>query len=406
MKHRFLLSGLLFSGILYASATTPLIHMEQEDSRPQVTESGKLNAIPMPGTRNSSGVPRGSTAGRLAVNGYEFNWTPSQQSGKATGGADLLSACLSDDETALLLTERIGGSNKPNSTRLILINTGNGKIIRSTFLKERRLAETQFLPGSDQVLAIQHAQADFEMPEALIRIDLKSGKVISQCQATGEILSFCSDGSKAWFTVKEENFIYEVDLSDMEKSPVSIRTVVENPRLILTPDAQKVIAYGKGKIEKFKPSAETKLTLEQAFDSPAGFAPAQAFIADDSGFLMLLCEPDKKAVLFKGASYEEIDTKPAGFHAIYRKENLLFYGILKHNAIGMIPLPGTALKGRPIVPGKLKPVSRNVTWKMFALSTSPCKILLIDTRSNITMLEITKRRWKKSNVLLVDKTGM
>ena len=129
---------------------------------------------------------------------------------------------------------------------------------------------------------------------------------------------------------------------------------------------------------KNKVSEETKLTLEQAFDSPAGFAPAQAFIADDSGFLMLLCEPDKKAVLFKGASYEEIDTKPAGFHAIYRKENLLFYGILKHNAIGTIPLPGTALKGRPIVPGKLKPVSRNVTWKMFALSTSPCKILLID----------------------------
>lgn len=407
MKHRFLLTWLLFSGLLCASATTPVIHMEQEDSRPQVAETGRLDAVSMPGVRNNSGVPRGSTAGRLAVNGYEFNWTPSQQSGKATGGADLLSAALSDDETVLLLTERIGGKDKPNSTRLILINIRSGKIIRSTLLKERRIAEARFIPGTDQLLAIQHAQKEFEMPEALVRIDLKTGRVIARSKpAGGELLSFCTDGSKAWYTVKDQEYIYELDLAAMDQEAQAIRSRITGSRLIITPDMQTVIAFGKEKIEKFKVSAEQKLALIQTIDILPGFAPTQALAADDSGFQLFLVEPDKKAVLYKGSSPTEADMKPASFHTIYRKDNTLFYGILKHNAIGKIALPGISISGRPVVPGKLKPVSRNVTWKMFALSTSPCKILLIDTRSNISMLEVTKRRWKKSNILLVDKTGM
>ena len=80
--------------------------------------------------------------------------------------------------------------------------------------------------------------------------------------------------------------------------------------------------------------------------------------------------------------------------------------MLKHNAIARFDLPNTTPFGRPVVPGKLKPLTRNITWKMFALSARTPQALLVDNRGNITQLEVTKRRWKKSNLLVVDKTGM
>jgi hypothetical protein len=91
---------------------------------------------------------------------------------------------------------------------------------------------------------------------------------------------------------------------------------------------------------------------------------------------------------------------------IGRGGNFLLYGLLKNNAVGRVTLPDTEVEGRPVIPSKLKPINRNSTWKIFALTGTPQKALLIDIRGNVTLLEITKRRWKKIPVLTVDRTGM
>ena len=407
MKHRFLLFVMLFSGLLAASSNSQLYYSENTDDRPKIEQTGSFSGSPSPGVKNNSGVPRGSSAGRLAVNDMSFSWKPSQISTKATGGADLISASLSDDETVLLIAERIGGTNKPNSTRLVLLNVRNNKIIRGMLLKERRLSNAAFIPGSDKVLAVQQAQTEFGMQDVLLVIDLKRNKITSQsAPATGKISSCCTDGTKVWYTVDRNSFIHELTLDEMKEKPVLIRSLVTDPRLVITPDNATVIVYGKNKIEKYKASAEKKLALSQIFDTVPRFSPTQALIADDSGSLILLVEPDKRAVLYKDTIPAEFSAKPAGFQALFRKDNVLLYGLLKNNAIGVITLPDTEVQGRPVIPAKLKPINRNNTWKMFALSGTPQKALLIDIRGNVTILEITKRRWKKIPVLTVDRTGM
>ena len=405
MKHRFLLLVMLFSGLLAASSNSQLYYSENTDDRPKIEQTGSFSGSPSPGVKNNSGVPRGSSAGRLAVNDMSFSWKPSQISTKATGGADLISASLSDDETVLLIAERIGGTNKPNSTRLVLLNVRNNKIIRGMLLKERRISNAAFIPGSDKVLAVQQAQTEFNMPDALLVIDLKRNKITSH-PAPGSIVSCCTDGEKAWYTVKENTFIYEAALDEMKEKPVLIRSLVTEPRLVLAPDNATVIVYGQNKLEKYKASSDKKLSLIQTFDTVGRFSPTQALVADDSGSLVLLVEPDKRAILYRDTIPAEFSAKPAGFQALFRKDNVLLYGLLKNNAIGVITLPDTEVEGRPVIPSKLKPINRNSTWKIFALTGTPQKALLIDIRGNVTMLEITKRRWKKIPVLTVDRTGM
>ena len=68
-------------------------------------------------------------------------------------------------------------------------------------------------------------------------------------------------------------------------------------------------------------------------------------------------------------------------------------------------LPSTMPEGKPVVPGKLKPLSRNTTWKLLPLTGNGIQAILIDHRANVMRLEITKRRWKKHAVLTIDKTG-
>ena len=97
MKHRFLLFVMLFSGLLAASADAQFYYSENTDDRPKVEQTGSFTESSSPGVKNNSGVPRGSSAGRLAVNDMSFSWKPSQISTKATGGADLVAASLSDD---------------------------------------------------------------------------------------------------------------------------------------------------------------------------------------------------------------------------------------------------------------------------------------------------------------------
>ena len=175
---------------------------------------------------------------------------------------------------------------------------------------------------------------------------------------------------------------------------------------MVAPDNATVIVYGQNKLEKYKASSDKKLSLIQTFDTVGRFSPTQALVADDSGSLVLLVEPDKRAILYRNTVPAEFSAKPAGFQALFRKENVLLYGLLKNNAIGRVTLPDTEVEGRPVIPTKLKPINRNNTWKIFALTGTPQKALLIDIRGNVTMLEITKRRWKKIPVLTVDRTGM
>lgn len=69
-----------------------------------------------------------------------YDWAPSPDRSRITGGADLVDAFLSSDETLLVVLEKVGGKEGPNATRVICCNLRNGKIVRGFTIPERKLA--------------------------------------------------------------------------------------------------------------------------------------------------------------------------------------------------------------------------------------------------------------------------
>lgn len=407
MKYNIVLLFVLLPLILKASPALPVIYTEHEESRTAVEDTGSMTVVDSPGVRNDKGTPRGSAAGRLAVNGKEFLWKPSQIKGKATGGADLISAVLSGDETVLLIAERIGGTDMPNSTRLVLINLRNNRIIRSVMLRNNRISELHFIPGSDTVLAVRQAQSFAGHKNALIRIDLRRGRITAESYpAPGKITSVCTDGASVWYTVKNTPYIFETTLENFKAAPEKIRTRTRQPKAAVSHDGAVLLAFGKKYYELFRPGMDDKKTaLMRTVDIPDGFAPNEAMLLDDRGGLILMIEQEKKAVLYINGTAKEFPQTCGSTAAFFKKDNLLLLGLLKQNAVAKVNLPDTVFDGKPVIPGKLKPLSRNGLWKMLPLTGDTLSAVIIDTRGNVMRLEITKRRWKKHPVLIVDRTG-
>ncbi|MBQ7207991.1 MAG: hypothetical protein IJS01_09365 [Lentisphaeria bacterium] len=402
MKRIFLPLAAVFFCSLPAGPAVPVIRMEETDERPKVAETGKLTEFESSGKSSS---PRGSAAGRLAA-GKDFRWTPSQIEGRATGGADIREILLSADESLLVMAERIGGENKPNSTRFILVSLRDKKIIRAVTLKERRITAAAFIPGTDTLIAAESAQPEFGRDNALVRIDLKRGKISAPSRSEeAPVTSLCTDGEKVWYTVKDSTMIRELRLDAFSAEPGSVRTRATDPRVSLSPDGSRLVAFGKGMCEIFKTSADNLAALQQSFETAGTFSPAQILVLDDRASSLVLVEPAKQAALYLNGSSKTLTEKCGPVAAFFKEENMLLLGLLKNDAIAKIPLPGAEPEGKPVVPGKLKPASRNGNLKLLALSGTPARAVLVDSRANVMLLEITKRRWKKTPVLTVDKTG-
>ena len=407
MKTVFILFCSLYTLVLAAANALPVIYNDEMEQKIAPAETGKMQEIPSPGTRNDSDTPRGTFAGRLAVNDRIFQWTPSQIRGKVTGGADLIDAILSPDESMLLLAERLGGSNAPNSTRLIMVNLRNGKVCRSIKLAEERITKILFIPGSDRLIAIRSAQPEFNKADALIVINLKSGRIIRHSKPQEDaITSLASDGEKVWFTVKNQPEFRELSLDDLKADPVKIRTKTRDAKVAITQNQSNLIVYGNDFLEQFRVSSEQKPTLEKSISIPGNFLPSAVEMLSQDGSILLLSEPGKKAVLFQNGEMQTLAEKTDGNTAVFSKEKIIVLGIHKNNALLKFTLPSTAPDGKAVIPGKLKPLCKNSTWKLLPLTGDGIQAILIDHRANIMRLEITKRRWKKHAVLTIDKTGL
>ncbi|MBQ9501605.1 MAG: hypothetical protein IJU70_05565 [Lentisphaeria bacterium] len=403
MKRKFLLSAVLFQFLLAAGPAVPVIRMELREERPQVAETGKLTEFSPAAAAVSA--PEGTAAARLA-SGKDHQWQPSQLAGRATGGADLADIVLSPDESLLVMAERVGGENKPNSTRFILVGLRDRKIIRAVTLKERRISHIAFIPGTDRLIASEDAQSGFDRKNGLAVIDLKEGRLLASSRPEeSPVTSLCTDGKKVWYTVEKSGLVRELALDRLGEGPEKIRTQVPEARVILSSDGGMLISFGREKCERFKINAEGPATLHQSCDTERDFSPVQAVSLNGDGSNVLLLEPAGRAILSLNGSSRILTEKSGAVAAFFKKENILLLGLLKNDGIVKIPLPAAEPEGKPVTPGKLKPASRNGNLKLLALSGSPVRAVLVDTRANVMMLEITRRRWKKIPILTVDKTG-
>ena len=94
--------------LLFGAADVPPIPFEEETERPAVAETGRLLELKDPAADNRGNTPPGALASLVARPGVVYDWAPSPDRSRITGGADLVDAFLSTDETLLVVLEKRG----------------------------------------------------------------------------------------------------------------------------------------------------------------------------------------------------------------------------------------------------------------------------------------------------------
>ena len=394
------LSGWAESGS--AVMLPPRIHTDDQPEIRRVTPTGKLIEAKLPGA-SASGAPAGMAAARLARPGRVFRWTPSPDTSRVTGGADLLDAALSPDESLLVLAERIGGAGALNSTRLLLVDLYGGRIVSSWEIERRRLIRIGFIPGeNDELWAV--AQGQEGGADQLLRISLNTGRIVAESGPLAfSVLDVAATESGLWTAAANHDF-YQFDPANPATPPSPVRSQLATPKLLAAPDGSRLTVFGPGRLEIYRVIRNAKPVLASSRPLPSGFNPDHglAVTPDASGAVLL--ETGGAARLIAGDSDLPLlaaDAAPGCFH---QAANLLLIGNRAVDGFCPFSLPATE-PGKTVIPGKLRPDNRNGVFRIFARGAAEAEAVLIDHRANVYLLTFSRRRVKKQAVLIVDRTG-
>ncbi len=390
----FALSGAL---LLYAQNNAPKIFMAYENKTPAVEDTGKLLRIQTPSARNTADTPPGSLAARIAEENTMFEWSPSQDPARITGGAHLADAALSPDESTLVIAERIGGSG-PNSTRLVFFNLCNDKLVRAIELKQRKLAAIAFSPaGGSTLWAVEEEQPLLSAPARVIGIDLLSGKIESESMVLENTpAGFAVADKLLWVSLPDSESLLQFRLASPDAPPQKIRSRIAGATLQLTPDARTLLLAGAGRIERFRVTG-TQTEFTGGAPLPSQERPGVVIPVTDDGSGFAVASPEKPAYLISGGAARQLDENSGGTGCFRRKEGELLLAVMQKQAIKLFPADST-VAAATVSPGNLRPFNKNENWKLFALSGEKRELLLIDHRGNISRLEIRPRRWEKTEL--------
>ena len=393
---RFFLLAAALSTAASLSADAPLIRIDDEESTPVVEETGRLIELRDPNADNRRNTPPGVLASLVAADGVIYDWTPSPGPMRVTGGANLIDAFLSTDETLLVLLEKTGAKEGPNATRVLCFNLLNDKLVRAFTVADRKLSGAAFVPGTTQFIAPQLAQEAFQQPDRLVAVDLKTGIVKRESQpfaravrtfVLNAVCSFvCLDGDDTILMIPHEAF---------EKAPQQIQTLVRDPQLLLTPDGNRLIVYGSGRMELYDTTPATP-ELITSREIPTDFEPSRAIAADNDASTLVFLDPSGSGYLYAGGVFRRIEGKLTGLGCCRTADRKLFLGIQQKEAINLYQLPNEIEPQATCSPGELRPRMTGRNFRFFArTSTSEPELILIDNRANIFNLTVKPRRWQK-----------
>ena len=419
MKRLFvlLLPGLLLSGLSGAPqrkntgktpklAPPPIVTSFSEE-RPQVRPTGEFSEMPMPAAKGKKKGKTDTAAALLSVPDRDFMWKPSKLTSSTIGTADLTGAALSADGTLLVISERVGGEGKANSTRLIFLDIREERLSGGFLIPEMLLSSIRFLENSPvEILALRHPFEPFKVTGGLVRVNLKTRKITDETAApagTRGFTSFAQCGKKLICTAAGSDHLYEYALEDLSAHPLKIKSGLTEPLVCACGDG--IAAFSPDGVRLFTRKKDKLTPAEQISRAPEGFTPRRTVMIDAAiPAIVFAGEAGESFWYFRGGSFRRLAERGAGV-AFFNGKDKLFAGLEAGSRIACFQMPEGRETGRPIPINALKPSTRNGTLGFFHVPALKESFLLLDTRANLFLVDPSRSRWKKSIVYAPDRNA-
>ncbi|MBR2374452.1 MAG: hypothetical protein IKA87_09520 [Lentisphaeria bacterium] len=395
------------AGPVFNKFAPPMIMTSFAEERPKVVPTGEFSSFPMPAASTAGKKTQTCLAARFSSSNTGFIWRPSKLSSSAIGVADLTGAALSSDGSLAVISERIGGENKPNSSRFLLFNIPEKRLAGGFEIPELLLTDLQFAdtaPGF--ILAIRHKSHHFKTIDGIVKIDLKTKKISDAADSTdGAVSSFTILGDKVVFTVHDSSDLYIADLNDLSGSITNIPTKLRSPRVCST--SGLLAAFDRSGLELFKKRNGSYASTGKIFKAPEDFdSPLKAMIIDP--VLPAICmigASEKPLWYFYGNKFRKLKNLCAGFFTFDSNSKFFYVGLASKAKIAMFRMPEGIEEARTITPNRLRPSNRNGSYALLSTPALKESLIQIDNRGNVFLLGQRKKSWRKNTIHIADKTG-
>lgn len=388
----------------------PPIVINVAGERPRVAVTGEFFALPLSAaSRGKVKLAASSSAAVLTERDKQFTWKPSPLLSSTIRNADLTGAAISEDGTIALITERVGGEDKPNSTRFILFNIPEKCIAGGFTVKEALIDSPVFIPGrKDEVIGIRRSSSYFNTCAALVRISLRHKEVMDYAEISGrDITSFAlgPDG-KIFCSVSSSPDILVYDWDNMGGAPQKIRSRLNSPKLVFA--GEKLVAAGKAGVEIFHRNSRSWESKERFYSAPAGFSARN----------MVVIDPVVPAICFTGGfeddfwyfrqdTFKKIKERISGVQTWDSSRKIFFAELAANSKVAIFQMPEAIEANKAATPNRLKPVSRNGSFALLRVPSFKDQMLQIDIRGNVFLLDYSRIvRWKKFPVYIADRAGL
>ncbi len=393
-------------GNLPKLAPPPIVSQwKKEEIR--VSETGEFSSIDLP-EKDPSGKKKGNTASLVSARSKKFFWRPSPQLSSAIRTADLTGAAISADGSLVVVTERIGGEGKPNSTRFLFFDVPNRRLAGGFTLPRTLISSIAFSPHSNsEIVGIRHADTHFKEKNGIVRIDLVSKRIVDSLEASsGKVSSFVTDGKgKIFFSAENSSLIFEAEVETLSANPSAVKSRITSPELCIA--GELLIASGKEGIEVFRKDHGRWIADEKLFTFPEPFHPFSCSVVDTSAPAICFAGTNEGDLwYFRKGSFRKLKEKISGIHLWDAAQKIFFAEISANSRIALFQMPDGAENAKPVTPNRLKPANRNSSWALLRAPAMKDQMVQIDNRGNVFLLDYSKvSRWKKYVIYIADRAG-
>lgn len=376
------------------------------EERPQVVKTGEFSVFPMPAAKKNKAAKNGSLASKLLPAGENFVWRPSKLSSSAIGIADITGAALSSDGSVTVISERIGGEGKTNSTRFLLFDIPARRLAGGFEIPELLLTDITFSAEKPyELLAIRKSFAPFNTKDGIVRIDLKSRKITDSIDSpAGRITSYAAADGNIIFTAAGSKEIHLAGLNDFSSGRQKIKTRLSAPQISCASGV--IAAFDSNGLEIFRKHEDSFASDEEVIKVPEKFTPCQSAVID--GKLPAICfigAEEEPLWYFRKNGFRKLKDRCGGFFSYDRNDGILYAGVAANSRIALFSMPEAEESPRMESPNRLKPANRNGNYTILSVPALKKHLIQVDNRGNVFLLDLRKKRWKKSVIYIADKAG-